>query len=36
MRVGMYYSNSRVEIEELPIPKVGRRDILIKVMASGI
>jgi L-iditol 2-dehydrogenase len=36
MRVGMYYSNSKVEVEELPIPVVGKRDILIKVMASGI
>ena len=22
MRVGMYYSNSRVDVEELPVPKV--------------
>jgi L-iditol 2-dehydrogenase len=36
MRVGMYYSNSRVEIEELPMPEVGKRDILVKVIASGI
>ena len=36
MRVGMYYNNSKVELEELPVPKVGARDILIKVMASGI
>ena len=36
MRVGMYYSNSRVDVEEMPIPKVGSRDILVKVMASGI
>ena len=36
MRVGMYYSNSRVDVEELPVPKVGTRDILVKVMASGI
>jgi L-iditol 2-dehydrogenase len=32
----MYYNNSKVEIEELPVPKVGKRDILVKVMASGI
>ena len=36
MRVGMYYNNSKVEIEELPVPRVGKRDILVKVMASGI
>lgn len=36
MRVGMYYSNSKVEVEELPVPDVGETDILIKVIASGI
>lgn len=36
MRVGMYYSNSKVEVEEMPVPIVGPRDILIKVIASGI
>jgi len=36
MRVGMYYNNSRVEVEELPVPEIGKRDILVKVMASGI
>ncbi|HVN24908.1 MAG TPA: alcohol dehydrogenase catalytic domain-containing protein [Syntrophorhabdales bacterium] len=36
MRVGMYYNNSKVDVEEMAIPSVGARDILIKVMASGI
>jgi L-iditol 2-dehydrogenase len=36
MRVGMYYSNSKVEVEEMPAPIVGPEDILIKVIASGI
>lgn len=36
MRVGMYYNNRKVEIEELPVPKIGKRDILVKIMASGI
>jgi len=36
MRVGMYYNNSKVEVEQLPVPAVGENDILIKVMASGI
>jgi len=36
MRVGMYYSNSRVEVEEQPLPSVGAGDILIKVRACGI
>jgi L-iditol 2-dehydrogenase len=32
----MYYNNSRVEVEELPVPRIGKRDILVKVIASGI
>jgi len=32
----MYYSNSRVEVEEYPLPEIGAGDILIKVMACGI
>ncbi len=36
MRVGMYYNNNKVEVEERPAPRVGKRDILVKVMASGI
>ena len=36
MHVGMYYSNSKVEVEEMPVPAVGKNDILIKVIASGI
>ena len=36
MRVGMYYSNNRVEVEEYPLPEIGAGDILIKVMACGI
>jgi len=34
--VWMYYSNSKVEVEEMPVPVVGPRDILVKVIASGI
>ena len=36
MKVGMYYNNSDVRVEEQPVPVVGDTDILIKVMASGI
>ena len=36
MRVGMYYNNSKVEVEEMPVPMVGPGDILVKVIASGI
>jgi len=36
MRVAMYYNNKDVRIEELPIPKIGPGEILVKVKASGI
>jgi L-iditol 2-dehydrogenase len=36
MKVGMYYNNSDVRVEEMPIPKVGDKDILIKVNVCGI
>src|SRR5512133_4194274 len=36
MKVGMYYRNSDVRVEEQEVPEVGVNDLLIKVMASGI
>ncbi len=36
MRVAMYYSNKDVRVEEMPVPKIGKGELLIKVMASGI
>ncbi|MFH1075198.1 MAG: alcohol dehydrogenase catalytic domain-containing protein [Candidatus Firestonebacteria bacterium] len=36
MKVGMYYNNQDVRIEELPVPEIGPKDILVKIMASGI
>ncbi|MGA1795216.1 MAG: zinc-binding dehydrogenase [bacterium] len=36
MKVGMYYSNSDVRIEDVPVPAVGPGELLVKVMASGI
>jgi L-iditol 2-dehydrogenase len=36
MRVAMYYNNNDVRIEELPTPKIGAGEILVKVLASGI
>ncbi|MBI5439424.1 MAG: alcohol dehydrogenase catalytic domain-containing protein [Nitrosomonadales bacterium] len=36
MKVGMYYNNRDVRVEEMPVPEVGEKDILIKVRASGI
>ena len=36
MRVAMYYNNRDVRLEEMPKPKIGAGEILVKVMASGI
>ena len=36
MRVAMYYNNKDVRIEEMPKPKAGPGELLVKVMASGI
>ncbi|NQT95664.1 MAG: alcohol dehydrogenase catalytic domain-containing protein [Candidatus Omnitrophica bacterium] len=36
MRVAMYYSNSDVRIEEVPIPEIEPGELLIRVHASGI
>ncbi len=36
MRVAMYYSNSDVRIEEIPVPCIGPDELLVKTIASGI
>ncbi len=36
MKVAMYYNNRDVRIEEIPKPKIGPGEILVKVKASGI
>jgi len=36
MKVAMYYSNADVRLEEMPVPKIGPEEILIRVYASGI
>lgn len=36
MRVGMYYKNDDVRVEEKAVPKIGKGEILLRVMASGI
>lgn len=36
MKVGMYYRNSDVRLEELPVPRVGPGEVLVKIRASGI
>jgi len=36
MLIAKYYNNNDIRIEELPIPKIGPGEILVKVRASGI
>jgi L-iditol 2-dehydrogenase len=36
MRVAMYYSNRDVRLEELPVPKIGAGELLLRTRASGI
>ena len=36
MRVAMYYNNKDVRLEEMPKPKIGSDEFLVKMMASGI
>jgi L-iditol 2-dehydrogenase len=36
MRVAMYYSNRDVRLEEMPMPKIGPGEVLMRVEASGI
>lgn len=36
MRVAMYYNNNDIRIEDLPVPKIGPGEILMRVEASGV
>lgn len=36
MKVGMYYNNHDVRVEEMSIPEISDNEILLKIMASGI
>ena len=36
MKVGIYYSNQDLRIEEKPIPKIGENELLVRIRASGI
>ena len=36
MLVAMYYNNRDVRLEELPVPKIGPGELLLKTRASGI
>jgi L-iditol 2-dehydrogenase len=36
MRVAMYYNNHDIRLQEMPIPEIREKEILLKVFASGI
>jgi L-iditol 2-dehydrogenase len=36
MRVAMYYNNRDIRVEEIPTPRIGPGELLVKVLASGI
>lgn len=36
MRVARYYNNRDVRVEEMPLPRIGPGEIMVRVMASGI
>jgi len=36
MRAAMYYNNRDIRVEELPVPVIGRGELLVKIKASGI
>ncbi len=36
MRVAMYYSNKDIRVEEMPKPKIGPGELLVRVEASGV
>jgi L-iditol 2-dehydrogenase len=36
MRVAVYYNNKDIRIEERPRPQIGAKEILVKIMASGV
>src|SRR3989338_3587867 len=36
MRVAMYYANNDVRLEDSPLPKIGRSELLLRIEASGI
>ena len=36
MRVAMYYNNKDVRLEEIPAPSIGPRELMVKVLASGV
>ena len=36
MRVAMYYNNRDVRLEEMPKPKIGPGELLVKIIASGV
>lgn len=36
MKAAVYYSNEDIRVEEVPIPEISKKEILVKVIASGV
>jgi L-iditol 2-dehydrogenase len=36
MKVAVYYNNRDIRLEEMPVPKIGQDELLVKIIASGI
>ena len=36
MRAAVYYSNNDIRIEEMPVPKIGDDELLVRIESSGI
>lgn len=36
MKVGIYHGQNSVGIEERPMPQVGKKDALVRILAGGI
>jgi len=36
MRVAMYYNNRDIRLQELPVPKIGPGELLVRIQASGV
>ena len=36
MRAAVYYNNQDIRIEEMPVPKIGDDELLVRVESSGI
>jgi L-iditol 2-dehydrogenase len=36
LKAAIYYSNNDIRIEDIPVPKISNKEILVKIMASGV